>query len=795
MVESTLGDAGQSGPDLTVSRPASGSLPSSFAKQMILRWVRFSEEFSKDWCYTGRYSKSERRRVGVGSLFPVDLAPTTTCEDWRGDDEGTSESVETPGLGMTKPSGVSMATKRQMAFVTGVIVVALLTILFSLIYNRGSGPLSLGTRPAEALLIMVAYLVTDARHVGASKHLEGFNYTASWAFPAALALLLPETSFLIFVAGVTFVSGIINSKAIVRNLFNAGQAVVATFAVFEILSLFSAQRILGGSHPAFGPSQLFGLGLAFVVGSGLNHLIVGVVVGLGQDNLFSRSSWSGSILAVAQGVTLMSLGAVVAYGLAWSLWFLPVLSLVTTALVMNTYSAMKARIEQGRDDLTGLLSRAKFLDGLDSALFEASKHDQAVGYVVLNLDSFKSINDRLGHPVGDVVLRQVADRVARLRPSSGLVARLGGNEFAVVMPDISGITQLAIEARKLRDALGEPLEVRGFPLRVSASCGVALFPDHGTDSETIVRAADVAMYKAKSDKTGVEVFENATDRLQPSKVGLLGDLRYAAARGELFLVYQPKLDLNSDTVVGVEALIRWQHPVLGLVQPNDFITMAEHTELMVDLTRWVLSEALTACARWRELGFDIGVAINGSARNLHDMGFPRLVEAALVKSGVPAERLEIEITENTVMSDYRRSQLVLGELKAMGVELSVDDFGTGYSSLQHLRDLPVSTVKIDKTFVLAMLSHGSDSVIVRSIIDLSSNLGLKCVAEGVETEPILSRLRTMGCSFAQGYHIARPLSEESLLKWLSARSSADPDLSKTNRIVSGRPLASDVLEI
>jgi EAL domain-containing protein (putative c-di-GMP-specific phosphodiesterase class I) len=309
----------------------------------------------------------------------------------------------------------------------------------------------------------------------------------------------------------------------------------------------------------------------------------------------------------------------------------------------------------------------------------------------------------------------------------------------------------------------------GHGVDVGASIGVALYPQHGDEAELLVQRADVAMYAAKRVRHSYEVYSAEHDSFSPERLALLGELRRGIGAGELVMHYQPKADLATGAVCGVEALVRWQHPVRGLVPPDQFIPLAESAGLMPALTSSVLDQALRQCRTWRDAGLGLTVAVNLSVRSLHDLGFPDEVARLLATWAVPASALELEITETAIMAEPARAMNVLTALSHMGISLAIDDFGTGYSSLAYLKRLPVDTIKIDRSFVKDMTEDEEDGVIVRSTIDLGRNLGLQVVAEGVESEATWQRLRTEGCHLAQGYYLGRPLPADELTAWLTAR--------------------------
>jgi diguanylate cyclase (GGDEF)-like protein len=421
-------------------------------------------------------------------------------------------------------------------------------------------------------------------------------------------------------------------------------------------------------------------------------------------------------------------------------------------------SADRNRHQATHDALTGLPNRLLLRDRLEQALSAAARRAGEAAVLLIDLDRFKEINDTLGHSYGDELLRQVGPRLEEVLRDGDTVARLGGDEFAVLLPAVDGVAEARLVAGRLQAALHRRFEVNGVGLDVEASVGIALSPWHGTDTEELLRNADIAMYVAKELKAGAVVFEPEEHQTAPSRLTVLGDLRSALERdGELFLQYQPKFTLDGERIEGAEALLRWQHPQRGPIPPAEFIPVAEGTGIILRLTERVLDMALGQLRRWRDAGVAVPVAVNLSTRCLLDAGLPDLVERLLAEHGVPASLLRLEVTESAVMGDASRCLEVLQRLHDLGVRLSIDDFGTGYSSMAYLRRLPVDELKIDRSFVLGMTTTQQDAVLVRTAIDLGHNLGLTVVAEGVEGAEHVSALRELGCDIAQGFHYARPM--------------------------------------
>jgi diguanylate cyclase (GGDEF)-like protein len=418
------------------------------------------------------------------------------------------------------------------------------------------------------------------------------------------------------------------------------------------------------------------------------------------------------------------------------------------------------------DRLTGLPNRALFNDRLQQAIATAKRGDRPLSVMMMDLDRFKYVNDTLGHPIGDMLLCEVAKRLrATLQRQTDTVARLGGDEFAVLLPtdDLAAARELA--TRMLR-ALEEPITIEGQLVDVGASIGIVTFPHNGTDMNVLLRRADIAMYVAKRSNLGFALYDERHDEHSAERLSLMSELRQAVEHDQLTLYYQPKVDLATHRVKYVEALVRWDHPTRGFVAPDQFIPFAEQTGYIKTISRWVADKAIGQCAAWREKGIELAVSVNVSARELIQSSLPEIFQGLLAKHGVAPEWIWIEITESAIMDDPNHAIETLDRLHALGIRLSIDDFGTGYSSLSYLKRMPVDELKIDKSFVMGMSQHKDDETIVRSTIDLGHNMGLKVVAEGVENEEMLERLRTLRCDLAQGFHLSRPLPPAKLEAWL-----------------------------
>ena len=427
------------------------------------------------------------------------------------------------------------------------------------------------------------------------------------------------------------------------------------------------------------------------------------------------------------------------------------LFLLLYRIVARASRSLRRQAEENRrqalhDPLTGLPNRRSLYERLDHLLAS----ERPLSLLVADLDGFKELNDTLGHGAGDEVLSQLGPRVQAAVPEAELLARIGGDEFAVLTYEHSPDAT----AERFREALDDPFVVDGISLTVKASVGIARYPEHGRDAHELIQRADVAMYQAKARQAGWLEYEPARDEHSRTRLALAGQLRRAISDGELVVHYQPKADLTRGEVISVEALVRWRHPELGLLAPCEFVPMAEQTGQIRPLTLFVLEAAAAQAREWDELGLELAVAVNLAMPNLIDSKLPEDVAAVLAKHKLPPSRLILEITENVVMADPARTLSILDRLRSLGVGLSLDDFGTGHSSLAYLRQLQVDELKIDRSFVTDMVHDGQNAAIVRSTIELAHAVGVRIVAEGVEDADTLFELKAMGADEVQGFYLS-----------------------------------------
>jgi diguanylate cyclase (GGDEF)-like protein len=464
------------------------------------------------------------------------------------------------------------------------------------------------------------------------------------------------------------------------------------------------------------------------------------------------------------------------YGTILILFFaaLTVVALVGQSHRARSRAFRRASYQASHDALTGLPNRVLLQENIAAAIDTAGGDHPGAALLLIDLDRFKEVNDTLGHHYGDQLLIQVARRLQGALRSGETVARLGGDEFAVLLPGLSSVRDVTAVAARLQDALDAPFALDALSLTAGGSIGAALFPEHGSTADELLQRADIAMYTAKTRRIGFALFDGRQGSTDPRKLTLAGDLRRGIEQGQLVVHYQPKVDAQTGTVLGAEALVRWQHPEHGLIPPDEFISLAEQTGLINPLTRFVLDAALQQCRSWLLAGHELSVAVNVSTHRLLDLSLPDEIADMLARWQVPARLLTLEITESAIMTDPDRAMQVVERLHAQGVHLSIDDFGTGYSSMAYLKTLPVHELKIDRTFVSSMTTSERDAVIVRSTVELGRNLGLRVIAEGVEDLPTWHELDAVGCDGLQGYYISRPIPVEDFERWLATQRTLTP---------------------
>ncbi len=585
----------------------------------------------------------------------------------------------------------------------------------------------------------------------------GFAAMLYWGFPVAILLLVVSR----------LAVGLANRKALHRVAFNAAQMTIS-------MAVAGLALQAAGLHPSpASPLHIPGRDLPAVMLAGLvyfavNFLLVGTAVALHARSPVVRTLRAALPYQGFVSLVLLATAPLVAIVMAASSALLVLLfGFPLAAIYINAAISLQREHQAHHDELTGLCNRKLLTRRTGDALQQAGTTQAKAGFLLLDLDRFKEVNDTLGHAVGDRLLRIVAHRLTHSVRPGDIVGRLGGDEFAVLLPSVKEASAAREVAVRLRAALAEPIRLEGMSLDIEASVGIALYPDDATSFEQLMQHADVAMYLAKERRTGVERYVADSDRNSPARLALLGDLRRGLDRGELELHFQPKVLLSDRRTAGMEALVRWQHPVRGMMTPGEFIPLVEQSYLMHELTTRVIDMALAQAARWWHDGILVQVSLNISARDLLGNGLAETIEYGLQRHHLPPDAVLLEVDERVLTSEPAHAVATAESLAALGVALSLDDFGTGYSSLVRLKRLPISEVKIDSSFVGRLLDSPDDEVIVKSIVDLAKALGIRSVAEGVESAEIAAALRAMGCVAAQGWFFSRPLNAASATAWLA----------------------------
>lgn len=547
---------------------------------------------------------------------------------------------------------------------------------------------------------------------------------------------------------------ILNRRPLKKSLFNTSQYAVSVLSAGAVYSLLADVPLLGPPRPVE-TSDLIPLLLAGVTMFAVNWLLVAIVVSLATGNsvwLVLRGDLRDFLVT---NLVLLSVGGIAALEAADGVGALLLLAAPVVAAHLFASAAARHAHAATHDSLTGLGNRGQLQYELAQALVSAQYGKSAgPGLVLLDLDHFKDINDTLGHPVGDQILRKVADHLVAAAPEESSVHRLGGDEFAVVVRgDADYVHQVAQE---LLASLYTPISIDSLELLVRVSAGVAVAPMHGSDGETLMKNADIALYHAKLERDRISLYSPEFDINTVERLQLLADLRTALDTRQLEVVYQPQVDLNTRKTEGVEALVRWNHPERGRVRPEEFIPLAENSGLIFPLTAFAVDTALEQLSQWRAGGHDIRVAVNLSARQLSDLALPTQVAAAGARHGVPLSCLVLEVTETGILSDPNRASVVIRSLRQLGVSIAIDDYGTGNASLSYLKRLEIDELKIDKSFVSNIGTDSNDLIIVQSTIALALALGLRVVAEGIEDEDTAQGLSDLGKVIGQGYHLGRP---------------------------------------
>jgi diguanylate cyclase (GGDEF)-like protein len=577
--------------------------------------------------------------------------------------------------------------------------------------------------------------------------------TTATTFAFALVIAAGPAAAALGLAVASAFSDVARRKSPMKIGFNVAQSTLTVAAAGLVLGLLSdVPRAYG--HDQFMPGDLFAILAAAVVFYVVNTCLVAAVIALAEGIGIWAYLARDFFFQASTGGLLLGLSPMLVLGADFSLATLPLLVLPLVAVHRGGRQTILKEHQALHDALTQLPNRVLFRDRVEQAVRLVEREGGSAVVMIMDLDRFKDVNDTLGHHQGDRLLQEVASRLQSTIRSSDTVARLGGDEFGILLPTTPNPAFAGRVAEKLLTSIRRPFEIDGLTFEIDASVGIASFPADGADFETLIQRGDIAMYVAKDAQTGFESYTPDRDRHSPARLTLATELRHALQRGEVIVAFQPKAELESGRIVGAEALVRWQHPERGLLSPDQFIPIAEHTGVITQLTRYVLNDALRQSRAWQDAGLGLNVAVNLSPRSFLDgqlaVEIPRLLEEWRIDSGA----LELEITETMIMTDPVRAKSMLDRLSQIGLTLSIDDFGTGYSSLANLQRLPVNEIKIDKSFILEMSGDKSAAAIVRSTIELAHNLGLRVIAEGVEDEEVWDELARLRCDLAQGFFLS-----------------------------------------
>ena len=644
--------------------------------------------------------------------------------------------------------------RRLLSYIWLVVALSVPVIVLTAASAQRTGLQALtGTTGLSVLLFGVILVAGEMWPIPVTRGEDsGDEITVSSTFGLALLLVAPVFYVILAQALALSIDWTVRRRAWHRLPFNIAQYALA----------FSATRWMyahvAGVSFTFelnqGAPNLLGAVAAGVTFLIVNNGLVGVAVAVRlRTNLWSVLS-QDLTWQLMTSVPLLGLGPLAAQASQWTPWSIVLLLIPVAALYLSGRTAMKREQEALRDPLTGLANRTM----LSTAAERARQSAAGIAMLLIDLDHFKDVNDTLGHAVGDELLKAVAARITDEAGPTDLVVRLGGDEFVVLVRNVASRDAVIDLAHRIKVTMDSPFSVQDVTLVVGCSIGIGLAPEHADSVEDLLRCADVALYSAKAERGTVAVYDRHSDRHSAALLGLQADLRAALedpTSEQVYVVFQPQLRLADGRIAAVECLVRWTHPELGPLLPDNFIPMAESTSLIDPLMRRVLDLSLTQLTQWDREGQHLSIAVNLSARQLSDLALPSTVAELLALHGIEPSRLVLEVTESRLMSDPERSIHILSQLQATGVEISIDDFGTGYSSLTYLQRLAVDELKIDKSFIIG-LHEANNATIVRSTIELGHNLGLRVIAEGVETVDVLRELSDMGCDLVQGYLIGRP---------------------------------------
>ena len=656
-------------------------------------------------------------------------------------------------------------------FIVGVVWAALAGGILVMVLER-----DLWSRPTNwpaVAAFAVLLLVGELQSIAWLRLKDAGEVTPGWAFGFALLLLGSPTVAMFAMAFACALPDVLHRKGLRRTAFNAAQTLLSVVGGAVVLTITGFDGPLT-AKTSFTPGLL-----AAIIGSAAvtyltNGLLTCAAIALNLGVSVRSVIRQATRLAVSADAALLVLSPLFVITADFSLVTLPLITLIVWLVYNSSREALVRDHRAGHDHLTNLLNAPSFHEHVNGSIAVAS--GGSVGCVLLfDIDGFKGLNDRLGHHIGDEVLRRVGGLLNFDRSHGAVAARLGGDEFAAFFPDVADSAEAIRYARELGEMLSAPLIIKGFPISISASIGAALIDHNLGSSEEVLRHADLAMYRAKRNRTGVEMYvAQAKGEVSGVRVSLLADLVRAFDRNELWLAYQPQVNLSTGRVEALEALLRWNHPTLGTIQPHEFIAVSEQTDLIDTVTERVLELACKDSLQLRSAAADVRVAINVSTRNLRDRQFPARVQRILAAHDLSPKTFELEVAESAFTIDDEVATDVIGSLRELGVGLAMDDFGSGYSSFSRMLHTPVDSLKIDQSLIENMINDDRNFLVIQTIVQLSNALGLRSVAKGAENVETVNQLRALGCDLVQGFVIARPMKVGAAVRWLAEHPAGVP---------------------
>ncbi len=621
------------------------------------------------------------------------------------------------------------------------------------------------------LLCMV--ILGELRPIAMPGQAPGSGAPTSLPFTFAVVIFygLPVAALLQCAA--TVVAGVARRHAPHRTVFNAAQYVLSLGVADAVLRLTLPGIVTTPWVPAGG--ELVSVALAGFSSFLVNRVLVLCAVAMHERAPLRQVLFKGFGQQVYVNAVLLSLSPLIVIAMTHSVLYVPLFAFPLGALYTSALLSVKRDHQANHDELTGLANRKLLTVRARQEIEQARQRGTRVGLLLLDLDRFKEVNDTLGHPTGDRLLQTLARRLTHgVRPSD-LVARLGGDEFAILLPQVRDTASAREVALRLKGALAEPVRLDGMDFDLQVSTGIALYPDDAPDFELLMQRADVAMYVAKADRTGVESYDPGKDRNSTARLSMYSELRRGLTEGALEMHYQPKVALADGRPVGLEALARWRHPLRGLLTPDEFMPVVEHSNLFRAFTGQVLDITLARVALWRGEGMALPVAVNLGVRELLDPDLPETVASALREHGVPPGQLVLEISERTLIADPDAATKAVERLRSLGVGLALDDFGTGHFTLAQLAGLPMDEVKIHESFTARLVDGTANGrTVVRGAIALVRALGMNATAEGVQTRALAEAARETGCQTAQGHYLSRPMSARDVTAWLAGHDTGSP---------------------